>query len=78
MVEESEQAMSYPAIAPEEWVYPVMTRYKMACCDCGLVHELDFELIEDGKIRFRARRNNRSTVHVRRRMKDVSHTGINL
>lgn len=28
-----------------EWVYPVMRGYLMACCDCGLVHEVQFKAI---------------------------------
>ena len=26
-----------------EWQYPAR-RYKMACCDCGLVHDMRFEV----------------------------------
>lgn len=33
------------------WVNPVMDRYMMACCDCGLVHEMEFRAFERGKIR---------------------------
>lgn len=29
-----------------KWTRPVMRGYKMACCDCGLVHEFDFHVIE--------------------------------
>lgn len=25
-----------------DWVYPIMNGYKMACCDCGLVHDMKF------------------------------------
>lgn len=25
-------------------ILPVMKGYRMACCDCGLVHDLDFEV----------------------------------
>ena len=25
-----------------EWVFPLMTNYQMACCDCGLVHNINF------------------------------------
>lgn len=24
------------------WINPVMKGYKLACCDCGLVHDFDF------------------------------------
>jgi len=27
------------------WVRPVMHKYLMACCDCGLVHEMQFKSI---------------------------------
>lgn len=52
-----------------EWIRPVRRGYKMACCDCGLVHVLDFRLTKWGKgkkIWFRAFRNNRSTAAIRR------------
>jgi hypothetical protein len=26
-----------------EWVYPVMRGYLFKCCDCGLVHEMQFK-----------------------------------
>lgn len=28
------------------WVPPTMRRYMMACCDCGLVHEMQFRVVE--------------------------------
>ena len=27
------------------WVPPVMENYKMACCDCGLVHDTEFQVV---------------------------------
>jgi len=30
------------------WIKPVMRGYLMACCDCGLVHELEFVALEAG------------------------------
>lgn len=27
------------------WVSPVMKGYKMQCCDCGLIHEVDFKIV---------------------------------
>lgn len=32
------------------WIKPVMEGYKMACCDCGLVHELDFGVVKQKKL----------------------------
>lgn len=28
------------------WVQPIMSGYKMACCDCGLVHNMEFQVLE--------------------------------
>lgn len=28
------------------WVPPKMKGYKMACCDCGLVHDMQFKVVE--------------------------------
>lgn len=25
-----------------EWVFPLMKGYRMQCCDCGLIHEMQF------------------------------------
>jgi len=32
------------------WVQPVMHKpYRMACCDCGLVHDMEFSVLRKGK-----------------------------
>ena len=31
------------------WVSPVMKGYRMACCDCGLVHTMEFEVVRFSK-----------------------------
>lgn len=28
------------------WVTPVMRRYKLVCCDCSLVHEMEFDALK--------------------------------
>jgi hypothetical protein len=55
----------YPEVNANEWVQPVKKNYKMACCDCGLIHELDFRIVKN-RVQFRARRNNRATGQFRR------------
>ena len=59
--------MSYEKPEENEWVQPIRKDYKMACCDCGLVHDMDFR-IRKGRAQFRVRRNNRSTAGMRRGM----------
>lgn len=53
-----------------DMVRPVMNGYKMRCCDCGLVHVLDFFVVRWGrghKVKFRVRRDNRATAATRRK-----------
>lgn len=59
----------YPESEAGEWVQPIRRGYRFRCCDCGLVHILDFKLVPWGlgkKILFRAFRDNRATAAVRR------------
>ena len=58
---------SYEHPEADEWVQPIRKGYKMACCDCGLVHDMDFR-IHKNRVQFRARRNNRATAGIRRGM----------
>jgi len=51
-----------------EWVQPMEEGYKMACCDCGKVHKVDFRVV-DGRAQFRVFDASRSTGQVRRHMK---------
>lgn len=68
-----------------DWELPEMNGYRMACCDCGLVHDIDFKVVKatpDGsggfncedvegyRVLMRARRNNRSTAQIRRHERD--------
>ena len=61
----------YPYVDDNEWLRPIMKGYGFCCCDCGLVHHMDFRVIRWGrghKIELRARRDNRATGQVRRHM----------
>jgi hypothetical protein len=61
--------MKYERPASGEWVQPVRRGYKMACCDCGLVHTVNFRLAKRGNrhwIQFQAFRNETATAAVRR------------
>ncbi len=48
-----------------EWIIPPKKNYKIMCCDCGLVHTIDFKIV-NRDILFRAFRDNRSTGQARR------------
>lgn len=30
-----------------EWQAPTMDKYKAACCDCGLIHDMQFKVVEE-------------------------------
>ncbi len=65
-----------------DWVAPVMKGYRLGCCDCSLVHEMEFAIFrvtsrqKDGewyghrvpghKVKFRMRRHGRATSAARR------------
>lgn len=65
--------MKYKQVFNGDWVQPIRRGYKMMCCDCGLVHRLNFRLVprsSGGKfIQFQAFRDNRSTGQTRRHRK---------
>ena len=52
-----------------EWVHP-LPGYKMACCDCGLVHNLEFRIDAIGQINFRASATRALTAQMRRHRKE--------
>lgn len=56
-----------------EWVTPIMKGYRMQCCDCGLVHEMQFQVLEqigpvrdDGTWSSRPFKNGRVVMRARR------------
>lgn len=51
-----------------QWVQPIREGYKLCCCDCGLVHRMNFRMHKK-KIQFQAFRDTRSTGQVRRHMR---------
>lgn len=68
--------MRYTKPKDGEWIQPQRRAYKLMCCDCGLVHNLDFRVVHSGRgctVQFRAYRNNRSTAMTRRIMSDKAH-----
>jgi hypothetical protein len=58
----------YHQVVDGGWIRPKKRKFREMCCDCCLVHGLDFGVV-DGEIEFRARQNNRATSAARRRFK---------
>lgn len=51
-----------------EWVTVTRRGLKEQCCACGLIHKIDYRVV-DGKIQFRATVDNRATAAARRNFK---------
>lgn len=67
--------MKYPFRKAKEgeWIQPRLRNYLLSCCDCGLVHKMDFVIVTsvDGTrqgIQFRAFRDDKQTAKQRRAM----------
>jgi hypothetical protein len=58
--------MKYSQVSDGDWVRPVMKKYRLACCDCGLVHRIDFK-VQRGHVLFRPTRDARATAAIRRK-----------
>ena len=49
--------MRYKKTEDGEWVQPRTKNYYIKCCDCGLVHKINFRLVgKEHKIQFQATR----------------------
>lgn len=62
----------YPTHSPGEWVKPKRRFYYMGCCDCGLVHKMEFALKPVGGgsgIFIRAWRDEEQTKALRKKKK---------
>jgi hypothetical protein len=59
---------TYDVISYGEWTRPRLRNFREQCCDCGLIHRLDFRIV-DGRIEFRTRRDERATAAARRNFK---------
>ena len=62
--------MKYIEEKSGKWIYPKRKGYKLMCCDCGLVHRLDFRIIKEHEknyIEYRVFRDNKATSSARRK-----------
>ncbi len=39
----------YKDVADGEWVRPAMKNYLAKCCDCGLVHKVNYRVVRQGR-----------------------------
>ena len=62
----------YPPYEDGRWYQPIRRGYRAMCCDCGLVHIMDFR-VRNGRVQFRLFRDGRATANARRRTKPPLH-----
>lgn len=55
----------YELAVDGEWLRFARKGHRIACCDCGLVHVVEFAVV-DGKVDVRFSRDNRATAAMRR------------
>lgn len=61
-------------VSQGQWIYPE-TNFYLACCDCGLVHRLEFQ-VKHSEVRFRAFSAKAQTEIRRRQRKHWKRTDI--
>jgi len=59
----------YYHVSNGEWITVTKRGYKEQCCDCGLVHKLNFKIGPKGEIEIQTTRDERATAAVRRGFK---------
>ncbi len=58
--------MKYETAIEDIWIVPKARGFRVACCDCGLVHEMDFRIKNRGvQIKF-VRRDTDATTQLRK------------
>ena len=57
--------LKYKQVQSGEWIEPITKGFRLACCECSLVHNMDVR-IKNGQVQWRMSRNNRATGQVRR------------
>ena len=55
----------YAELEDREWIEPIRKGFKFRCCDCGLVHTINFRY-KKRKIGVQVKHNNRATAQSRR------------
>jgi len=55
----------YYHVTDGEWIVVPKRGYKEQCCDCGLVHKLNFRVTKSGQIEIQTFRDGRATAGAR-------------
>jgi hypothetical protein len=60
---------SYPQALSTEWFNPKHRKFRHMCCDCNLIHVVDFKVDEKGAIWMRWNPDEKATAAARRKKK---------
>lgn len=60
----------YYQVSHGEWIVVPKRGYKEQCCDCGLVHMMNFKVDEKGRIHIQTFRDHRATGGARTRFRE--------
>lgn len=72
MTKKKSERAKYVHLEDGQWHEPVMNRHREECCDCGLVHKVDYRIKETTRgtrLEFRARVDRKATAAIRRAFK---------
>lgn len=63
---------TYEITVDGEWIEPIVKGYRVACCDCGLVHVMNFRLVgkKRKRMQYQLFRDERATAMIRRHSKN--------
>jgi hypothetical protein len=56
----------YYLVKDGEWIEPPRRGFKEQCCDCGLIHRMNFRINAHGRIEIQCFRDARATAAVRK------------
>lgn len=65
----------YYQVTDGEWITVSKRGYKEQCCDCGLVHRLNFRINDKNEIEIQTFRDSRATNGARRHSKFTKDEG---
>jgi len=54
-VKKTKRRLTLTPVKDNEWIQPIEHGYMMSCCDCGLIHKMNFRVV-DGRAEFQASR----------------------
>ncbi len=64
------KSVRYEIVFDGDWERAKMRGERQQCCDCGLIHIIDYRIVRNGKraeVEVRSRRDDKATARLRKR-----------